>query len=509
MNDINDSDDNEIIKILNKLPNLESIFNISMLIDVKRLIEYTKMMNGIKIKQYFQQNGIIDIGEKYSISISMALMYKNPKMQDFIYEILKKKNNNDPTMINKSKFIELINQVNTDVITGIQSGGFLIKKFLYEVGLVGLIITAIFYDYFIITNGAWGRMGSAINTIGYSILSIQEGCPPRPPSFSVNLISRFTDDPRGVELIATWINCVSSNPELLKENLKNIKINSNEYKKEINEVINEVFKPIPESSQNSFQESTELVLYEANSKEIVSNLKNQIIFGNGDENVGNSDENYDLVKIQQRLESIANLPLYDLEKIVYPSRVQPRYTNTPQTTISSIGEFFKDAFGAVGEILSYSSITTSLSFQNSVLWTIKENAKEALYKMQDLQTKTSRDIDKIVTDAIMIFSDIVSIPKIFSFLFLINNVAFLSIYYFFKKIRGVIDEDEPNLGIGNGEIPGIGNGEIPGIGNGGRRRRRKRNTIRKQKQRTRNYKNYKKIQKTRGKKSKRRKTCKK
>ena len=62
-----------------------------MLIDVKRLIEYTKMMNGIKIKQYFQQNGIIDIGEKYSISISMALMYKNPKMQDFIYEILKKK----------------------------------------------------------------------------------------------------------------------------------------------------------------------------------------------------------------------------------------------------------------------------------------------------------------------------------------------------------------------------------------------------------------------------------
>jgi len=516
----------EILTFLDKVdPNFTLVSTISLKIskNFANLENYTMNMNSELIQKYLKDFAITDENQQFGIELLFALMYKDLEMQNFVFDILQSN-----TDISEKDFIKLVNDTNNKVTN--QSGGVNFKNLLQDLGLIGIIIFTAYYDNFIITSGSWDRFGNALNT-GMEISSrIREGCrQPYRPSKTTKLLSRFTADPTLIENLEYTAQCLA-NPTTLTNELE--KIEEEEIQRQLLSTMKNSFKELPGlpkllELQAPSETGTELVIFgQRDPKQITTYLEEKLIVYDNNE--------IDSEKSIARLKLLGDMSIDEFKRVIEDSAASP--STMPSVMPSAapsyqqISSFVSDLTGAIRE-MAPSSLSTSVSIENSFLWALQDIIRENTRKMENDITNAKRNIEDFIREASRIYSDIKTIPWLLSFLFTINLAAFRAILYFAKKFKSgpkpvklVIEPaifEEIEEIKGNEEIKGIegnegneGDEEIKEIKEieeikeiketeGGRRRKRK--TNRKQKRKTHKHtKKCKKICKTRAKKRRRR-----
>jgi hypothetical protein len=404
-------------------PELRVVFNISLTMDQEAFLEYTEKMDLEKKDQLF-------------FYLPMALMYKNHKMVELIYDIVERSG----YQIGQDTFKMQIERINNDVeVIDRQAGGGEIKKYLYR---IGIIIFACFYDYYIITNGSWDRLSSSIADVKDISLRIQEGCDMEyRPSKTISLLARVTKDPSFIYGLEYAMQCIST-PTMLSE-----KLQSREIKNFSHKALNEMQKKIkalpkfPELPKPN-EAGTQLVPFGKSPEEIEDFLNEKLLILNNNDNkvsLHNEDwiEQVNLDYTINRFKSLAKMSsnefkiVFDFQKEQFAPVPSPTQAPTMQHMVS----FASDLLGVFTE-LAPTTFSPSFSFKNVFLWALQDTIRDTIRKIEDQQIKSQRGIQDFITYANRVFSDISSLPQIITFLFFLNVAALRSFVFFAKKIMG-------------------------------------------------------------------------
>ena len=486
-------------------PKFRLVSFISMTIKPQAFIAYTNNMNLMTIQQ-----SNIDEADRMFVYLPLALMYENQDMMNFIYQIM----NESGYKISQNDFNIEVKKYNTHLLTAYntQLGGGKITEYLYA---VGIIIFAIFYDYYIITNGSWDRLESSISQIKELSVRVREGCEMEyKPSKTISLLARGTKDASFIYNLEHVMQCLST-PTLVSAKLHKLDV-----EKESTELLFEMQKKItglpgfPELPKPT-EIGTQLVPFGNDPQEIEDYLTSRLLVSVTSTDTNNNDKiNVDETINQFKL--LADMSTDEFKKVFEIKIEQPTKTPIQAPTQAPIfqqtSSFVSDLVGAVSE-LAPTKFSPSFSFQNVFLWALQDTIRDTIRKIEDGKIKSKRDIENLLTNTSRIFSDISSLPYIISLLFFLNLAAMRSLVFFAKKILG---SKSKLLAIENGtesnnrftEIEDDTD-EITGklnrltLKNGGYLRRLKRRTIYKQKCKTYKRKYGKKKRQTKRKKNRR------
>jgi len=416
-------------------PDFTFVSYISLLISSNYLAyrKYFKVMQ----KSKFIIDGFDD-DQTFYIIFSLALMYKNDAMQDFLYKVLKKTGEFDMRF---EDFIDQINSMNNN-ITSNQSGGGEIYKYLYY---IGFIIAAAFYNYYLYNNGSIQTLKNTYNR-GKEILNFIEisGCIRQKPSHLASLLARGTENPELVMKIDSAFHCMST-PTILADQL------SKYYTEEEQEtVINEMqhsFKLLPGFPEliEPQEPGKEVVLFGDNPEE---HFKNRLIVYKDD------SRDMDLKETKKRVRLLATMP-FDEFKRVFEYEVQssePSTNPTESPTFQNLINLAGDLAGVIGD-LTPQNVRVSLSLKNTILWALQDNIKKLEWQMQDIEIDVQRKVYMFITEATRILSDIYDIPSVLTLLFVLNVNAFYGILFLCKKLFGSNKRQE-HLQITNTEHHG-------------------------------------------------------
>jgi hypothetical protein len=313
-----------------------------------------------------------------------------------------------------------------------KKGGADLKKMLYELLIIGVLIYTAFYDYFIITSGMWQKMGETASELTNIATQIQSGCGTYRPSEKANFLSKYGFGYYGmgnsdvVYQIDSVLQCMTQ-PSVLTTNLEEI------FKKENDEkLLGDLFVslnnayPAVFSDESSFNESKQLVLSKPSFENyglVVRNLEM---------------DSMDIQKTTKQLEAMTKMNP-DEFKTYMLSSMKPMYPSKESdsnTYLSSVTSFMSDLYNVVENEIGPIKMTSSLSVENAVLYSIQDNIKNAWRHMEDVQTQTKRKIQDKITDTSRLITEISSLPRILYALFTMNSAAFFMILYFINKMKG-------------------------------------------------------------------------
>jgi hypothetical protein len=175
--------------------------------------EYIKKANKERIKEYFTDNKI-DTSNQGNIIFVFALMYKNPELQHFIYKIVRL--TEVELHINEPSFKAFVDKLNGDV-TSHQKGGMSFKdigKILKIIGIVGGIIAILTYDICVVmhTRELADKTSTKFNEI-QEIASKLSTCPGYTPTPTEQILILGAKDPTMVKQVMSSINCLMRNSE--------------------------------------------------------------------------------------------------------------------------------------------------------------------------------------------------------------------------------------------------------------------------------------------------------
>ena len=120
----------------------------------------------------------------------LALVHENEKMLIFLHKILLKLGNEIDLTVFRNQ-IKDIDALITNKQIEDKKGGADLKKMLYELLMIGVLIYTAFYDYFIITSGMWQKMGESVSELTNIATQIQGGCGTYTPSEKANFLSKY------------------------------------------------------------------------------------------------------------------------------------------------------------------------------------------------------------------------------------------------------------------------------------------------------------------------------
>lgn len=467
----------ELQKIFNFVPpEIRLVSLISMTMKPEAFIEYTKNMNLMTIQQ-----SNIDEDDRIFTYLPLALMYKNEEMMNFIHQIL----DTSGYKISPDEFYEQVKKINTNVLTSgnnMQLGGGKITDYLYA---IGMIIFAIFYDYYIITNGSWDRLNTSITKIQDLSSKIQRGCNMEyRPSKTMSLLARGSKEPSFIYNLEHTMQCLST-PTLVSSKLHDLDVEneSNRLIIEMQEKLKELpgFPELPEPTKIG----TELVLFGQNPEDIEEHLKGRLLVY-----VPDSSDEINLVETKKQFKLLSDMSSEEFKKVIGFLQTEqtmpaPSPLPTQAPTWSHTMSFASDFVGALKEVAP-TKFSPSFSFENVFLWALQDTIRETMRKIEDGKIKSKRDIENLITEATRVFSDISNLPYIMSFLFFLNLAAIRALIFFAKKMMG----SKPKLleieNNDNDNINEITNQFAQLTAHGGRRR--KINTIRKHKRKTHRHK---------------------
>jgi len=421
-------------------PKLRVVFNISLMMNEKYFLEYQEAMHPNMI------SGIEEIEKRLFVYLPMALMYNNEKMTTFIYNIIEKSGYN----IDETEFkTEYKDKMAFTEVKDEQLGGGKTKDYLYG---IGMIIFAIFYDYYIITNGSWDILRSSFDKINDISEKIKTGCPMEyVPSSTISLLAHGTTNPSFIYTLEYAMQCLST-PTLLSANLQKL-----EEEKDGITLLSEMqnkLKDLPGFPQPNESES-QLVLFEKKPEE--EELESQLVpFGENPDKIKdflserllvlNTDETdeYGNYKIRlsetiHKYKSLADMSPDEFKKVFefQEKKSVPTILPTQAPTFQHTISIASDIIGAFKELAPATfTFRPSFSFQNVFLWTLQDTIRETVRKIEDNKIKTTREIEDLITNATRVFSDLSSLPYIISFLFFLNFNAMRSFISFAKKIIG-------------------------------------------------------------------------
>jgi hypothetical protein len=308
-----------------------------------------------------------------------------------------------------------------------------LRKILYELLMIGVLIYTAFYDYFIITSGVWQKMGESVSELTTVATQIQSGCGSYTPSEKAIFLSKYGFGYYGmgnsdvVYKIDSILQCMSQ-PKLLTNNLEEIykKENDEEILKDLFVSLNNAY-PTVFSDKPSLNQSKSLVLTKSSFENYGLVVRNPIM------------NTMDIQKTTKQLEVITKMNQDEFKQYFLSSMKPPTplsKKSVSNSDLSSVTKFMSDLYNVVAKEIGPIQMIPSLSVENAVLYSIQDNIKIAWRAMEDIQRKTERKIQDKITEISRLIKEITSLPGILYTLFSINSIAFFMILYFINKMKG-------------------------------------------------------------------------
>lgn len=467
------SNKNIVKDVLNIVPSdVRLVSYISLNMNFTSFMEYINNIDFQKINKPIivgENKKPIEKDDVMFYVLILALVHDNKKMLEFIHKILLQ-------LDNQISFNELENNIKTidALITSKKiedkKGGADLKKMLYELLMIGVLIYTAFYDYFIITSGVWQKMGETVSELTTIATQIQSGCGTYIPSEKANFLSKYGFGYYGmgnsdvVYKIDSVLQCMTQ-PSILTSNLEDIFKKEND-EKILGDLFDSLNKEYPAvfGDEPSLNESKQLVLAKPSFENYGLVVRNPEM------------DTMDIQKTTKQLEAITRMNHDEFKnyilssmKPVTPSTKQPEESDS-KSYLSSVTTFMTDLYNVVAKEIGPMEMTPSLSVENAILYSIQDNIKMAWRHMEDVQTQTKRKIQDKITETSRLITEISSLPRILYTLFTMNSVAFFMILYFINKIKG---KSSKNRMIGDSDYQQIEDNKYNNYLEGGRKRSKK------------------------------------
>jgi hypothetical protein len=287
--------------------------------------------------------------------------------------------------------------------------------------ILGTIIIAACYDYYIFNNGTWSNMKNTINKMHDYSEFVRSGCSIEyEPSPSMQAVVYALEITMQQDLADKIFLAEYTAQCLLSPNLLSYVLQKKEEIPMIRESVLELQQNLTENFPNmlnaSIEDSRQLVPLQG-SNEITSYVRQTFTKSDGDE----IDEERTLMLWKDLVESPPELLAKKLNLKKYIP--EPTQEPTQQPTL----EF------------AYSYITgdnpvPSFSLSNAVLWSIQNLITKFLRDIEDKKRDISRGIQDFITDSSRLLTEFFSLPEVFAKLFVINAAALAAIGGLIKEL---------------------------------------------------------------------------
>jgi len=422
---------------------------ISVNINFKNFFEYIGNANRKIIEEYFTENSITDENEQFNLIFSFALMYKNSTLQKFYYKIVKKINP-EMSLSERAFQDEFINMINRDVTSSQKGGGIL--NILKIIGTIGLIITIVCYDVFMVVNTR-ELMHETSEKLGdiTRLASRFSECKPHTPSPVEDFLIWGAKDPSLIKSTFDAINCFRENPEFTTTLTKPIFEKSKQNALEVFrsnlpmiEGIEELKKLLPSPP------TKELVLYEPSSdndndykldliKKNIAEMENLVL---KKEQNGKIDipGTADLVKFLSEKSPEEFKKYLELQTIKQLPEPEPTFLPTDAPTYSKMVDLGRKGAALLTQVASGANLEVRYYFTLSD--TISRNFQKLIIsynrQFQDAQTDAKRVSEDYLRDIGYLIRDwetlLTKIPQlIYLNTWLFTAITILSTWWFGKK----------------------------------------------------------------------------
>lgn len=305
---------------------------------------------------------------------------------------------------------------------------------------MGVIAYTMFYDWFILTSGVWKNMDTTVNELVALSTQIRGGCPLYKPSRSAHFLSKYGfgyygyGDTHVIESVDSIIQCITVadtaaiqlseiyKTEYNKEELHRLFMKLSE---DVPEIHPSKFLQIEPPSSFSFHNATRNTNMSTYSTQTTYTTSYVVLADNTDHMIEN-------------LEIVARMKPVEFERFMYSSGMITEYsfapTPYPNSPVPSpppvkdrifrspIVTFVNDLYGMFYDVAP-EKWSASFSIKNIVLYTIQDEIRDALRKMEDMKITIKRTVEDKITTASRLIAEVTTLPQIIYTLWLFNSVS--------------------------------------------------------------------------------------
>ena len=282
--------------------------------------------------------------------------------------------------------------------------------------MLAILAYTVYYDWFIMTSGIWGELGNTIQELSEFSTQIQEGCGIYAPSNTARFLSKYGfgyygyGDSRVVESIDSIIQCMKM-PATVANNLE--RIYKTEYdRQELDELFVRLNTELPGIHSvkylqiNAPNTSLSMVPYAPITTSSLSPFM-----------------------IKQNLEVLSKMSPTDFERFIVSSGISsPKPHPPPVKTPFYIFTFVSDIYGVFMD-MSPNKWSASFTIPNMMLYTLQDEIRNSLRKMEDMRTKIKRTVEDKITVVGRLITEVSTLPRIIYTLWIVNTVSFHSVMY--------------------------------------------------------------------------------
>ena len=313
---------------------------------------------------------------------------------------------------------------------------------------MGVIAYTMCYNWFIFTSGVWKNMDTAMNELSALSTQIRGGCPLYKPSRTAHFLSKYGfgyygyGDTQVIESVDSIIQCMTVadtaaiqlseiyKTEYNKEELHRLFMKLSE---DVPEIHPSKFLQIEPPSSFSFHNATRNTNMSTYSTHNTYTTSYVVLADNTDHMIEN-------------LEILARMKPVEFERFMYSSGMITEYSfaptpypNSPVPSTppvkdrifrSPIVTFVNDLYGMFYDVAP-EKWSASFSIQNIVLYTIQDEIRDALRKMEDMKITIKRTVEDKITTASRLITEVTTLPQIIYTLWLFNSVSVYIILYGF------------------------------------------------------------------------------
>jgi len=325
---------------------------------------------------------------------------------------------------------------------------------------LGFILYTVCYDWFIATSGVWKTMNTAVNELVALSTQIRGGCPRYKPSRTAHFLSKYGfgyygyGDARVIESVDSIIQCMTVADTAAIQLSEMYKTEYN--KEELHRLFMKLSEDVPEIHPSKFLqiEPPSSFLFHNATRENASTIPSRTSYAVLAENT----DHYDKIMIEN-LEILAKMKPVEFERFMYSSGMIPHYSIAPapypNPTVPSpppikdrifrspvtMVTFVNDLYGMFYDVAP-EKWSASFSIQNIVLYTIQDEIRDALRKMEDMKITIKRTVEDKITTASRLITEVTALPQIIYTLWLFNSISIYIVCHYmsiprYESIKGI------------------------------------------------------------------------
>lgn len=324
---------------------------------------------------------------------------------------------------------------------------------------LGFLLYTVCYDWFIATSGVWKTMDTAVNELVALSTQIRGGCPRYKPSRTAHFLSKYGfgyygyGDARVIESVDSIIQCMTVADTAAIQLSEMYKTEYN--KAELHRLFMKLSEDVPEIHPSKFLQigpPSSFSFHNATpSTPTTPSTPSYAV-------LAENTDHYDKIMIEN-LEILAKMKPVEFERFMYSSGMIPHYSIAPapypNPTVPSpppikdrifrspvtMVTFVNDLYGMFYDVAP-EKWSASFSIQNIVLYTIQDEIRDALRKMEDMKIIIKRTVEDKITTAGRLITEVTALPQILYTLWLFNSVSIYIVCHYmsiprYESIKGI------------------------------------------------------------------------